>query len=101
MGMGKILEELMLSDGKKITQRRRVHRDFAEGKHGEGVPIWEELVYTPAVFVRVANTGVAGYGEWKSAEVPENKEHRSRWSAPNSVRKVYPPSKSKKVSASD
>ena len=41
MGMGKIIEELMLSDGKKMTQRRRVHRDFAEGKRGEGVPIWE------------------------------------------------------------
>jgi hypothetical protein len=30
-------------------------------------PFWEELVYTPGVFVRAANTGVAGYGEWKSA----------------------------------
>jgi hypothetical protein len=29
------------------------------------VPIWELLVYTPAVFVRVANKGVAGYGTWK------------------------------------
>ena len=77
MGMGKILEELMLSDGKKMTQRRRVHRDFAEGKRGEGVPIWEELVYTPAVFVRVANKGDAGYATWKSAETPENAGDRS------------------------
>jgi hypothetical protein len=30
-------------------------------------PFWEELLYTPVVFVRVANKGVAGYGEWKSA----------------------------------
>ena len=29
------------------------------------VPIWELLVYTPAVFVRMANKGVAGYGTWK------------------------------------
>ena len=64
---------------------------------------------TPAVFVslgsardkRVANKGDAGYVTWKSAEVLENKEHRLRWFALRSVRKVYPPSKSKKVSASD
>ena len=37
------------------------------------VPEWEELVYTPAVFVRVANTGVRGYGTWKSAQAHENK----------------------------
>jgi hypothetical protein len=30
-----------------------------------GVPFWELLVYTPAVFVRVRNKGVAGYGTWK------------------------------------
>jgi hypothetical protein len=30
------------------------------------VPNWELLVHTPAVFVRVANKGVAGYGTWKS-----------------------------------
>jgi len=29
------------------------------------VPFWELLVHTPAVFVRVANKGVAGYGTWK------------------------------------
>jgi hypothetical protein len=29
------------------------------------VPEWELLVHTPAVFVRVANKGVAGYGTWK------------------------------------
>ena len=45
MGMGRILEEFVLRYGRKITQRRRVHRDFAEGKRGEGVPIWEELVH--------------------------------------------------------
>jgi hypothetical protein len=27
------------------------------------VPEWEELGYTPGVFVRVANKGVAGYGK--------------------------------------
>jgi hypothetical protein len=30
-----------------------------------GVPIWEELGYSPAVFVRVANKGLRGYGTWK------------------------------------
>jgi hypothetical protein len=29
------------------------------------VPFWELLVHTPAVFARVANKGVAGYGTWK------------------------------------
>ena len=29
-------------------------------------PKWELLVHTPAVFVRVANEGVGGYGTWKS-----------------------------------
>src|SRR5258708_38425062 len=28
----------------------------------------------PAVFVRVASKGLTGYGTWKSAETPENKE---------------------------
>src|SRR5713226_5943 len=32
----------------------------------ERVPKWEEYPHTPAVFVRVANTGLAGYGTWKS-----------------------------------
>jgi hypothetical protein len=31
------------------------------------------LGYTPAVFVRVANKELAGYGKWKSAEALENK----------------------------
>ncbi len=31
-----------------------------------GEPKWELLVHTPAVFVRVANKGVAGYGTWKN-----------------------------------
>jgi len=30
---------------------------------GRRVPEWELLVYTPVVFVRVANKGVAGYGK--------------------------------------
>jgi hypothetical protein len=29
-------------------------------------PEWELLVYTPAVFVRVANAGLTGCGTWKS-----------------------------------
>ena len=32
----------------------------------------------PAVFVRVANTGVTGYGTWKSAEVYESKGRKWR-----------------------
>jgi hypothetical protein len=31
------------------------------------------LGYTPAVFVRVASKGLAGYGKWKSAQKHENK----------------------------
>jgi len=32
----------------------------------------------PAVFVRVANKGLAGYGTWKSVEVAEKKGDRKR-----------------------
>jgi hypothetical protein len=31
-----------------------------------GEPEWELLVHPPAVFVRVARTGLAGYGTWKN-----------------------------------
>jgi hypothetical protein len=37
------------------------------------VPEWEELVYTPGVFVRVANTGLTRYGKRKSAQALEKK----------------------------
>jgi len=43
----------------------------ASGVSGAGgfgvhrVPFWEELIDTRHVFVRVANKGVRGYGEWK------------------------------------
>jgi hypothetical protein len=30
------------------------------------VPNWEEREYTPAVFVRVGNKGLRGYGTWKN-----------------------------------
>jgi len=33
---------------------------------GCSVPKWEELVYTPAVFVRVANKRLKPYATWKS-----------------------------------
>jgi hypothetical protein len=37
---------------------------FCEGMMESGsVPKWEELAYTPGVFVRVANTGLTGYGK--------------------------------------
>jgi hypothetical protein len=32
------------------------------------------FVYTPAVFVRVANKGVAGYGTWKKIRKRGSKE---------------------------
>ncbi len=41
------------------------------------VPFWELLVHTPAVFVRVANKGVTGYGTWKSGEAIEKTEVRT------------------------
>ena len=58
---------------------RIARSDDVEGE--EEVPKWEELVYTPAVFVRVANTGVTGYGTWKSAQGYEKKgvEWQSLW----------------------
>ncbi len=37
------------------------------------VPFWEELVYTPVVFVRVPNKGVTAYGKWESAEAVKKK----------------------------
>jgi hypothetical protein len=36
-------------------------------------PKWEEYPYTPGVFVRVANKGVAGYGTWKKVRKMEDK----------------------------
>jgi hypothetical protein len=32
----------------------------------QAIPKWEERVYTPAVFVRVANKGLTAYGTWKN-----------------------------------
>jgi hypothetical protein len=32
------------------------------------IPKWEELNYTPHVFVRVANKRLTAYGKWKSAQ---------------------------------
>jgi hypothetical protein len=40
---------------------------------GGWFPEWELLVYTPAVFVRVASKGLTVYGTWKSVEVDEKK----------------------------
>jgi hypothetical protein len=45
------------ADG-EVASVARIFLSFA-------VPVWEEMMHTPAVFVRVANKGVAGYGEWK------------------------------------
>jgi len=38
------------------------------------VPAWELLVHTPAVFVRVASKGFAGYGTWKSVRKLEDSD---------------------------
>jgi hypothetical protein len=42
-----------------IVVATEMERDLLRG----GVPNWEELVYTPAVFVRVASKGLRGYGK--------------------------------------
>src|SRR5690242_4222075 len=39
---------------------------FVEVEERATVPFWELLVHTPAVFVRVAAKGLAGYGRWKN-----------------------------------
>ena len=39
-------------------------------------PEWELLVHTPAVFVRAANTGVAGNGTWKRVRKRGSKDVR-------------------------
>ena len=36
-------------------------------------PEWELLVYTPPVFVRVASTGLTGYGTWKCVQRMEDR----------------------------
>jgi hypothetical protein len=56
----------------QISQVRIVKDLVAPRSSGQASGEWampegEELIYTPVVFVRVANTGVTGYGEWKSA----------------------------------
>jgi hypothetical protein len=45
---------------------------------GVVVPEWELLAHTPAVFVRAANKGVAGYGTWKSVRKMEDTGKRWR-----------------------
>jgi hypothetical protein len=42
------------------------------------VPVWDLLVHTPAVFVSVANKGVAGYGTWKKIWKMEDNGKRLR-----------------------
>src|SRR5690349_23445818 len=64
-----------------------------EGPHcGQrwGVPRWELLVHTPAVFVRVASKGVAGYGRWKNIRKTGYRGRRdpSSRDARQSVRKM-------------
>jgi hypothetical protein len=44
----------------------------------EVVPEWELLVYTPAVFVRVASKGLTRYGTWKKVRKMEGRVGTSR-----------------------
>jgi hypothetical protein len=53
-----------------------LRRGGSAGWTGRG-PKWEEMAYTAVVFVRVANTGVAGYGKRKSAQALDRDGHRS------------------------
>jgi hypothetical protein len=48
--------------GAEFTEWKRPQSELME----ERVSYWEESPHTPAVFVRVANTGLRGYGTWKS-----------------------------------
>jgi len=46
-------------------------------RRSRGVSFWELFDTHPAVFVRVANTGVTGYVKRKSVEVIEKKEEKN------------------------
>jgi hypothetical protein len=47
----------------------------------EAVPKREEFLHTPAVFVRVASKGVAGYGTWKCVRRMEGRN--GKWKSEN------------------
>jgi hypothetical protein len=74
VGVGKRIE----GQGLRGVGKRR-HVETSEGLDVEAsrnpeVPEWELLVHTPAVFARVANKGVAGYGTWKKVRKRGSKE---------------------------
>jgi hypothetical protein len=49
------------------VERKGIGRKYPFDLKVRGIdPEWELLVHTPAVFVRVPNKGLAGYGTWKS-----------------------------------
>jgi hypothetical protein len=52
------------------SERLNVEGGFA---CSEIVPEWELLVYTPAVFVRVASKGLTRYGTWKKVRKMEGR----------------------------
>jgi len=74
----------------KWEERGLVTRDLVTGEIKSGtdivvrlsVPEWEEMGYTPVVFVRVANKGLTGYVKWKSVEVVEN-NGAGKWKSEN------------------
>jgi len=51
---------------KVASDEWRVAREDTVPVARHSVPEWEETVYTPVVFVRVASKGVRAYGTWKS-----------------------------------
>jgi hypothetical protein len=73
-----------LGIGEKIvcTFVRRLSRRNEEcnAEARRAVPEWEGYLCTPAVFVRVANTGLGGYGTWKSVRRMEGSEFKE-WGA--------------------
>jgi hypothetical protein len=65
-------------DCKRVVKRSlgKDRKDRA-GNRRKRVPKWEELVYTPVVFVRVANKGLTNYGKLKSVQAPEKKGQKT------------------------
>jgi hypothetical protein len=69
-----------VTENAEFTERRwRLESRLIKG----WVPRWEEYPHTPAVFVRVASKGLAGYGTWKSVRrmgdgaATETQRHRA------------------------
>jgi len=61
----RVTDMKLLAEGRSNAAPLQPTRAELAGVNVAAVPFWELLMHTRHVFVRVANKGVRGYGEWK------------------------------------